>query len=79
MLYEVITEATTLEPKEGYPSVATDPRQLISQVTRLEIKKTQGGAIISAAGMPPTQGWWGAELLAENDGKPVDGVMTYLV
>ncbi len=70
-------EVTSLEPKEGYPDVAEDPRELVAQVTSLEIKPTQGGAIVSASGLPPTQGWWGAELLAENDGKPVDGVVSY--
>lgn len=70
-------EVTTLDPKEGYPDVKTDPRELVAQVTALEIKPTQGGAIVSATGLPPTQGWWGAELLAENDGKPVDGTITY--
>jgi len=70
-------EVTTLEPKEGYPDAKNDPRELVAQVTQLEVKPTQGGAIVAAAGLPPTQGWWGADLLAENDGKPVDGVMTY--
>lgn len=70
-------EVTTLEPKEGYPDVQKDPRELIAQVTALEVKPTQGGAIVAATGLTPTQGWWGAKLLAENNGKPVDGVMTY--
>ncbi|PTV97638.1 hypothetical protein C8J27_101755 [Rhodobacter aestuarii] len=70
-------EVTTLAPKEGYPEIANDPRELVATVTKLEIKRTQGGAIVAATGMPPTQGWWGADLLAENDGSPVDGVMTY--
>lgn len=70
-------EAQTLAPKEGYPEVANDPRELVAQITSLEVKATQGGAIVMAEGITPTQGWWGADLLAENDGKPVDGVVTY--
>ena len=70
-------EVTSLAPKEGYPEVKDDPRQLVAQVTQLEVNATQGGAIVSAVGLPPTQGWWGAELLAENDGEPVEGVLTY--
>lgn len=70
-------EVKTLDPKEGYPKIADDPRLPVTQVTRLEVKQTLGGAIVSAAGMPPTQGWWSAELVAENDGKPVEGVITY--
>lgn len=68
---------TTLDPEGGYPVVEDDPRQLIAEVTGLEVKKTQGGAIVVAVGLPPSQGWWGAELLPENDGEPVDGVMSY--
>lgn len=70
-------EVQTLEPKEGYPKAANDPRELIAQITKLEVRPTQGGAIVAAEGQTPTQGWWGASLLAENDGQPVDGVMTY--
>lgn len=70
-------EVMTLEPKDGYPDITEDPRELIAQVTALEVRPTQGGAIVAATGLTPTQGWWGAELLAENDGKPVEGVMTY--
>ena len=36
-----------------------------------------GGAIVRATGLPPTQGWWDASLVAENSGLPVDGVLTY--
>lgn len=70
-------EVQTLEPATGYPDPKKDPRDLIAEVTELEVKPTQGGAIVSAAGITPTQGWWGASLLAENDGHAVDGVMTY--
>lgn len=70
-------EVQTLAPKEGYPEVANDPRELVTEVTSLDLRPTQGGAIVAAEGLTPTQGWWGADLLAENDGKPVDGVVTY--
>lgn len=70
-------EVTTLAPKEGYPEAKDDPRELVATVTALAVNPTQGGAIVAATGLTPTQGWWGAELLAENDGKPVDGVVTY--
>ncbi|MEZ5687062.1 MAG: hypothetical protein R3D78_14775 [Paracoccaceae bacterium] len=70
-------EMTTLEPEEGYAKAAGDNRIAVAQVTRLEIKQTNSGAVISAAGLPPTQGWWDAELVAANSGYPVDGVVTY--
>jgi hypothetical protein len=59
----------------GY--LANDPRQLVASVTELVVTPTTGGAIINVVGLPPTQGWWDAELVAENFGDPVDGVMTY--
>ncbi|MDF2143107.1 hypothetical protein [Paenirhodobacter sp. CAU 1674] len=70
-------EPTTLAPEGGYAEARGDFRVEAATITRLEIKPTQGGAIVSAAGLPPTQGWWDAELIAENDGYPVDGVMSY--
>lgn len=63
---------TTLAPNE-----AADGRQLIAEVTHLEVVKNPTGAIVQAAGLPPTQGWWKAELVADNYGEPVDGVLTY--
>ena len=64
-------------PADDLTAQNADPRPLIDQVTRLEVRATPTGAIVAAAGLPPTQGWWDAELVAENDGKPVDGVLTY--
>jgi hypothetical protein len=55
----------------------TDNRILVSQVTALQVDQMPGGAVIAATGLPPTQGWWDAELVPENDGEPVEGVMTY--
>ena len=64
---------TTLKPNE-----AADGRQLIAEVTELKVEQTQGGAIVHAAGLPPTQGWWKAELVSENRGRPDEnGVVTY--
>lgn len=59
------------------PNRIADGRLLVAEVTELEIARQPGGAIIRASGLPPTQGWWNTELVAENDGVPVDGVMTY--
>ncbi|MHC0052999.1 hypothetical protein [Actibacterium sp. D379-3] len=54
-----------------------DDRPQVDQVTGLSVDKVPGGAVVTAIGLPPRQGYWAAELLAENDGKPVDGVLTY--
>jgi len=59
------------------PSKMADLRQLVDQVTSMQIEKNAGGAIIHAVGLPPTQGYWDAELIAENDELPVNGVLTY--
>ncbi|WP_456388845.1 hypothetical protein [Profundibacter sp.] len=59
------------------PGKVIDYRGLVDQVTSLQIEKTNGGAIIHAVGLPPSQGYWDAELVADNDEKPVNGVLTY--
>ncbi|MBY6047635.1 hypothetical protein [Vannielia litorea] len=64
------------------PAVETvtvrDSRQLVGQVTRLSVERTPGGAIITAVGLPPSQGYWDAELVpATPDGLPRNGVMVY--
>ena len=68
--------AATLAPKEGYV-VVTDDRALIDQVLTLSVEPLPGGAIVRATGLPPTQGYFDAALIADNDGDPVDGVLTY--
>jgi hypothetical protein len=40
-----------------------DPRQLVADVTGLTVDRTPTGAIVRATGLPPTQGWWEAELV----------------
>lgn len=46
-----------------------DPRGLIDTVTTLKVEPYRGGAIVRATGLPPTQGFWDAELtLLPNDG-----------
>lgn len=53
---------------------AADPRPLVAQVTELRVEETRDGAIVRATGLPPTQGFWEAELVA----RPLtDGVQVY--
>ncbi len=42
-----------------------DPRALVAQVTALKVEPYPGGAIVRATGVPPTQGYWEAELVAQ--------------
>ena len=44
----------------------TDTRALVAQVTELKIEPYPGGAIVRATGLPPTQGYWSAELVAQD-------------
>lgn len=65
-----------LEPEEGW-DYSQDRRIEIDQVTDLRIERTTAGVIVHATGLPPRLGYWDAELVAENDGEPVNGVITY--
>ena len=40
-----------------------DPRALVAQVTELTVELYPGGALIRATGLPPSQGFWQAELV----------------
>lgn len=56
------------------PAAPRDGRQLVAEVTELELERTAGGVIVRATGLPPRQGFWDAELVA----RPVeDGVLIY--
>jgi hypothetical protein len=65
------------EPTLGPTRVTTDNRPLVPQVSSMVIEQTSTGAIVRAEAVMPTAGWWDAELVPENDGRPIDGVMTY--
>ncbi|MGR3363538.1 MAG: hypothetical protein ACU0CY_05090 [Maritimibacter harenae] len=70
-------EMVTLEPEEGWDFAGEDYRGPVAQVTRLSVERASGGYVIRAVGLPPRQGYWEADLVPENDEKPVDGVMSY--
>lgn len=56
-------------------TAAEDPRALVAQVTDLTVEPTNGGAIIRATGLPPTQGYWQAELVKVETEDPTN--LTY--
>jgi hypothetical protein len=41
----------------------TDSRGLVREVLRLSVEATSIGAIVTATGLPPTQGFWAADLV----------------
>ena len=53
-----------------------DIRPLIPVVSSVTLEPTPGGVILRATGLPPEQGWYKADLVSENRGEPVDGVLT---
>ncbi|MBV7409645.1 hypothetical protein [Maritimibacter sp. DP1N21-5] len=71
------TQLVVLEPEEGWDYAGQDYRGPIQQVTRLAVERASGGVIIRAEGVPATLGYWDADLVAENNEQPDNGVMTY--
>ena len=55
--------------KVALPAAPQDRRALVQQVVTLHVEEVPGGAIVRATGLPPTQGYWDAELVPQ----PVDG------
>jgi hypothetical protein len=61
-------KARTGEPVALY-TAPVDPRGLVAAITLLKVEPYPGGAIVRATGVPPTQGYWDAALVAlPNDG-----------
>ncbi|MEM1273605.1 MAG: hypothetical protein AAGF88_07295 [Pseudomonadota bacterium] len=52
---------------------STDPRLLVAQVLDVTIDPLPTGAVVTAIGLPPTQGFWEAELVevSRSDGRLV--------
>lgn len=49
---------------------AADARPVVDQVVSLDVAQTRSGAIVSAVGLPPTQGFWEADLVPVPSGDP---------
>jgi hypothetical protein len=69
------SEAEITVTPEGVP---IDPRPLIDQVTNVVVERVPGGVIVRATGVPPTLGYWSADLVpADPDLRPDEnGVVT---
>lgn len=65
------------EPTLGPVQATVDRRPLVPNVNTMVIERTSTGAIVRAEAVMPTAGWWDAELVPENNGRPVDGVLTF--
>lgn len=69
--------ASQSEPSLGPISNTTDNRALVTEITALSIERTSSGALLRAEGRVPAAGYWDVELVADNNGRPRDGVLTY--
>ena len=49
----------------------------VDQITDMTIARTPGGALLTVTGLPLREGAFEVTLDPENDGEPVDGVLTY--
>ena len=52
------------EPGQLVVAKSADPRPLVQQVLDMTVEPYPGGAIVRATGLPPTQGWHKADLVA---------------
>ena len=49
--------------KLALPQRPNDTRALVATVLTMQVDEVPGGAIVRATGLPPTQGWWKADLV----------------
>ena len=64
-----------LVPPGGF-GLNRDDRAAAGRISEMEVHRVRGGAMVRAAAVMPEQGWWGAALVPENDGRPEGGVLT---
>lgn len=65
------------EPTLGPSRSLEDSRPLVPQVSSLSVERSSSGAIVRAEAVMPTAGYFRPALIAENGGRPRDGVITY--
>jgi hypothetical protein len=71
------SEARPTAPLGQPIPVLPDTRPLVDQVTAMSLERTHGGAILRATGLPPTQGFWDAELVAVTGANVGEGVLVF--
>lgn len=52
-------------PVAGQSGAKVDDRLQIAEITELSLEQTNAGAILKVTGLPPTQGWYKAQLVLE--------------
>lgn len=64
--------------KELPPAERADPRSLVADVASMKVERVPGGALLTAVGVSPTQGFWRAELVPDNpDERAENGNLIY--
>lgn len=66
---------STLMPEDA--EVQTDRRQLVQVVNQINVEPTLDGVQLHAEGLAAGLGYYDASLVADNDGYPVDGVLSF--
>jgi hypothetical protein len=75
------SEASRVQEAQRFERPA-DPRALVDQVTAMTVEQVPGGAIVRATGLPPTQGFWDAELVKVDqviETRGSDGTVTRVI
>lgn len=70
-------DPNTLEPEGGYIEARIDSRTLVNSVTAISLSRTPGGVIVSATGLPPTQGFWDVGLSRDRGEDVPNGTRRY--
>jgi hypothetical protein len=68
------SSSARVETMEAAPAVPGDPRPRVDQVISMSVDPMVGGAIVRATGLPPTQGFWEADLVRAED---EDGLIVF--
>ena len=68
------SEETLVSAPEAF---SDERRPLAERITALRIDRMPSGAIIRATGLPPTQGYWDAELVPVNLGNETNGELIF--
>lgn len=62
-------KTVVLAPPGGFAE-RFDPRPLIEEVTQISLAPGQGGAVLTATGLAPRQGYWNGELVSNTGNRP---------
>jgi len=79
---EIVQATGVANPLIPAPRLGSRPRvgyqgRVVDQVATLRIERRPGGEVILASGVTSVIGYFDARLVAENDGEPVNGVLSY--